>query len=197
MNIVQKEGVRVNRVVTSKDAILKVCREMVSQEGLSALNMRSVAQSCQVALGSLYNYFPSKDDLVTATIESVWQDIFRMDHCCKGNLPFPEYAAWIFDSVRRGTEQYPNFFMAHSLSFASSGKNKARETMNQYLSHIKKGMADALHDDSNVKTNAFTDVFTESDLIDFILNNLLMQLMQTKGDCAVLLEIIRRTIYKD
>ena len=42
-------------------------------EGLDSLNMRSVARACQVALGSLYNYFPSKDDLLLATVESVWR----------------------------------------------------------------------------------------------------------------------------
>ena len=70
--------IAVNTVVTSKEAIMKTCRDMVSERGLSALDMRSVAKACHVALGSLYNYFPSKDALVTATIESVWQDIFHM-----------------------------------------------------------------------------------------------------------------------
>ena len=78
-----------NTAVTSREAILTVCRELVSRQGLDSLNMRSVARACQVALGSLYNYFPSKDDLLLATVESVWQDIFHMDGLPDQDLSFP------------------------------------------------------------------------------------------------------------
>lgn len=60
--------------VISRDAILEASRGLLRERGWSALNMRSVAAECGVAVGSLYNYFPSKTELVMATVESVWQD---------------------------------------------------------------------------------------------------------------------------
>ena len=66
-----------NTSVTSEKDILEACRQLVSDKGLSFLNMRAVAKSCGVALGSLYYYFPSKNDLLIATIESVWEDILE------------------------------------------------------------------------------------------------------------------------
>ena len=186
--------IAVNTVVTSKEAIMKTCRDMVSERGLSALDMRSVAKACHVALGSLYNYFPSKDALVTATIESVWQDIFHMEQCCE-QKPFPEYVRWIFDSVRQGTREYPHFFTAHSISVASSAKEQARKTMEQYFSHMKAGMAQSLRADPAVRRDAFSAAFSESDLIDFVLSNLLTLLARQEDDCEVLLEVIRRVLY--
>lgn len=186
---------KINTVVTSKEAILKVCREIVSEKGLSALNMRSVAEACHVALGSLYNYFSNKDDLLIATIESVWQDIFHMNHKCRTDLSFSDYVLWIFESVQRGSREYPNFFTAHALSLANTGKNKAKDTMEHYFSHIKMGMAEVLHADKAVPADAFSDSFTESALIDFILTNILSLLIQKADDCGVLVEIIRRTLY--
>ena len=180
--------IAVNTVVTSKEAIMKTCRDMVSERGLSALDMRSVAKACHVALGSLYNYFPSKDALVTATIESVWQDIFHMEQCCE-QKPFPEYVRWIFDSVRQGTREYPHFFTAHSISVASSAKEQARKTMEQYFSHMKAGMAQSLRADPAVRRDAFSASFSESDLIDFVLSNLLTLLARQEDDCEVLLEV--------
>ena len=50
-----------NTIVTSKEAILAECRAIVMEKGISSINMRSVAAACGVAVGSLYNYFPSKD----------------------------------------------------------------------------------------------------------------------------------------
>lgn len=186
----------INTIVTSREAILKGCRDMVSEKGLSSVNMRSVAKRCGVALGSLYNYFSSKDELILATIESVWEDIFHMEDSCKTALPFVDYVNWIFESVRSGTEEYPNFFTAHSLSFASGEKDKAKNTMEHYFSHIKLGMTEALDSDVAVRKDAFSDSFSESDFLDFILTTLLTCLMQKKSDCALLLELIRRAIYK-
>lgn len=48
------------------------------KKGIAAVNMRTVASECGIALGSLYNYFSSKSELLSATIEAVWKDIFQM-----------------------------------------------------------------------------------------------------------------------
>jgi len=187
----------INTIVTSKGAILKACREIVAAEGLPALNMRAVARRCNVALGSIYNYFPSKDELVLATIGSVWQDIFHMDRqSCAVPADFPGYVEWIFKSVKDGTKEYPDFFAAHSLSFASAAKSKATDAMEEYFTHIKSGMAQALAADHAVRPDAFSPSFTAGAFIDFTFSSLLMLLVQQRDSCGTLLEVIRRTLYR-
>ena len=66
-----------NKIVTSKEEILQTSRKLIQQHGWSAVSIRSVAAACDVSVGSIYNYFDSKTDLVGATIESVWQEIFH------------------------------------------------------------------------------------------------------------------------
>ena len=78
-----------NPGVTSKEQILQVCRQIAAEEGLQAVSMRSVAGKCGVALGTLYNYYADKDELLIATVESVWQDIFHMDGLPDQDLSFP------------------------------------------------------------------------------------------------------------
>ena len=55
-----------NKSVTSRGDILRESRLLVMREGLGAVSMRSVARACGIAVGSLYNYFPSKDALIDA-----------------------------------------------------------------------------------------------------------------------------------
>ena len=74
-----------NKTVTTEQDILRVSRRMVLEEGILAFSMRSVAKACGVAVGSLYNYFPSKSRLLGATIESIWREIF---------LPFGQHEEW-------------------------------------------------------------------------------------------------------
>ncbi|MEI3425491.1 MAG: TetR/AcrR family transcriptional regulator [Christensenellales bacterium] len=66
-----------NTIVTSRAEILKASRELIRQEGWSAISIRSVAAACGVSVGSIYNYFDSKTELVSATVESLWEEIFH------------------------------------------------------------------------------------------------------------------------
>ena len=66
-----------NAVATSKEEILKTSRELIRQQGWSAINIRAVATACGVSVGCIYNYFDSKTALVSATVESVWYEIFH------------------------------------------------------------------------------------------------------------------------
>ena len=66
-----------NHIITSREEILHISRNLIKEKGWAAVNIRSVASACNVSVGSIYNYFHSKSDLVGATIESVWCDIFH------------------------------------------------------------------------------------------------------------------------
>jgi AcrR family transcriptional regulator len=42
--------------------------EQIAREGAAALSLRAIARSLKIAAPSIYNYFPDRDDLVTALI---------------------------------------------------------------------------------------------------------------------------------
>ena len=49
-------GILMNRVVTSKEEILQASRELLKEQGWTAINIRAVAAACHVSVGSIYNY---------------------------------------------------------------------------------------------------------------------------------------------
>lgn len=49
--------------------ILRASAQLASRGGFEAVQMREVAESSQVALGTLYRYFPSKVHLLVATMQ--------------------------------------------------------------------------------------------------------------------------------
>ena len=80
-----------NKAVTSKEEILEVSRKIAARDGITAVNMRTVAAECGIALGSLYNYFVSKAELLSATVEAVWADIFpvgKISEDCKNIVDY-------------------------------------------------------------------------------------------------------------
>lgn len=89
-----------NPAVTSKEMILGACREIIMKQGWAAINIRAVAAACDISVGSVYNYFDSKSDLVAAAVESVWCDIFHIPENQQVMDDFIKCVEWIFDSMR-------------------------------------------------------------------------------------------------
>lgn len=184
-----------NLTATSKEAIIYTCLKIVKENGLSAVNMRSVAKECNVAVGSIYNYFPSKSELLCGVIESVWKDIFHMSGQQFNFSDFTECLSWLFESVRKGGERYPEFFSMHTLGFAAEGKASGRLMMERYFFHLKQNLLKVLEKDSNVRPDAFDEVLTPALFVDYIFTIFISSLMDSKQNCDGLMVIIKRYLY--
>lgn len=94
---------------TSNSEIINACKEIFKEKGLNSLNMREVASRCNVALGSIYNYYPSKSMLLLDTIDSIWKEILHKFNF-EGNR-FDEKVRDLFYLIQEGSESYPDFLM--------------------------------------------------------------------------------------
>ena len=93
-----------NTVVTSRAAILEASRQLIREKGWAAVNIRSVAGACGVSVGSIYNYFNSKADLMAATVESIWCDIFHFSDEDAFDSFTECIRVGVYQSGKRGTE---------------------------------------------------------------------------------------------
>lgn len=185
-----------NKTVTSKDEIISISKGMIADKGMQSINMRNVAKQCGVAVGSVYNYFPSKNYLMIAVIDAIWKEIIQGISDFNPSLGFLENVEKLFYGVKSGEEKYPFFIGIHSLGVAKSGKDKGRETMNQYFESVKFDLLVSLQHDKRVKQNFFSDKCTQTDFVEFVFSNLISLLIRKKDSCDLLLEIIKGTIYK-
>lgn len=184
-----------NTVVTSEEEILKASRKLIQQQGWSAVNIRSVAAACGVSVGSIYNYFDSKAALVGATVESVWDEIFRRP---EDGTVFQDVQAciiWMYGRIAYGCEQYPGFFTLHSLSFMRGDKSDGKRRMQQTWQHILDRLCSVLKRDPKIRTDAFTEQFTVERFADVLFSLMLSALLRQDHDPTAVLEIVRRSLY--
>lgn len=184
-----------NTIVTSKESILNVSRELIKTKGWTALNIRTVASVSGVSVGTIYNYFRSKSDLVAATVESIWYEIFHFPEGPHAFDSFTDCIKWIFDSMEKGNETYPGFFSLHSMSFLGEEKSSGKQLMGKSWEHIKNQMRLVLINDKDIRRGAFDGVFTQEKFVDMIFSLILSALMQQDYSCSGIVEMIRRLLY--
>lgn len=184
-----------NKVVTSEAEIVDICKSIVVEKGLQAVSMRKVADKCNVAVGSIYNYYDSKESLIISTIESIWTEILHEIDFNYKTDSFIEYISKLFNQIHYGCKKYPNFFTLHALSFTKNSKEKGRQAMGNYFEGIKSNMLTSLKNDPNIKKDVFSNDFKEEEFIEFIFSNFIATLADSSKSIIFLLELIKKVIY--
>jgi len=64
-----------SRVIDNpKQLILSKAKEIIYNQGYHKLSMRDLSKACDIALGTIYNYYPTKKDLVVEMMTDYWQN---------------------------------------------------------------------------------------------------------------------------
>ncbi len=68
-------------------ALIKEARSMLLEDGGRALTIRNVAARCHVAVGTVYNYFGSKDELMAHVMLEDWRSALAAMHGATREAP--------------------------------------------------------------------------------------------------------------
>jgi len=82
-----------DRQVERREGVLRAAIELAAQGGYEGVQMRAVAERANVALGTVYHYFSSKDHLLAESLRE-WLDTFR-----RGIEANPVHGATTLDRV--------------------------------------------------------------------------------------------------
>lgn len=184
-----------NPMVTSKEKILAASKKLMLEQGWDAVNIRSVAAACGVSVGSIYNYYQSKADLVGAAVESVWREIFPISERELRSKSFLECIEWFFQSMEKGSRDYPGVFTLHSMGFLGGDKARGQQLMRAFWDHMKQTLYIVLVNDGNVCPGALQEPLTPETFIEIIFSLLISSMIKEEYDSAPVAELIRRSLY--
>lgn len=94
-----------------KEKIISATCEIIARGDYSGFSARQIASSCSIAVGTLYNYFPSMESLMVTIIGDEWcATLAEMDERCKEATSVAEGLDLILRGIRRFTEKYIKFW---------------------------------------------------------------------------------------
>lgn len=184
-----------NPMATSKENILQISRKLIQQNGWAGVNIRSVAAACGVSVGCIYNYFESKTDLLSATVESIWSDIF---HHPEDEAVFQDTLScvrWMYKQLEYGCQRYPGFFTHHALGFVQQDTADGKQQMQRAWQHILDALCTVLRNDARIRADAFTEEFTVEKFAEMLFSLMLSALVRQDFDPSTVLEIVQRAVY--
>lgn len=185
-----------NKVVTSKEHILEAAKEIAYSQGLSEISIRGVAGVCGVSVGSIYNYFPTKADLVMEVVGDFWKSVFHKDLGENvRNESFVEFFGQIYGEFYEYLKEFQENFLQQIASFSAADKQKGRAIEAQYMRHIQKGMGKVLSADPNIDQKIWTREFSQENFIAFVFGNMMMMLRNNQRDCGFFQQVLAKLLY--
>ena len=85
-----------------KDQILNAAEEVFNQKGLDNARMDDIAEETGLSKGTLYLYFKSKDDLIAAILDRIFQREFREFENVDLSTMSATDALWLFTDTLSG-----------------------------------------------------------------------------------------------
>ncbi len=79
----------ITRLAARHNSILVAARALASESGMAAVQIVPVAERAGIAAGTVYRYFPSKDDLVAALVAAISQEEIAAIHRAAAAAPGP------------------------------------------------------------------------------------------------------------
>lgn len=114
-----------------KDNILKRADELIELGEYDKFSIRSIAKDCSIGVGTLYNYFPSKDELLKAVIDKHWQAMLdSVDKRCATAATVTDGICYICEGLRDFSEKHTDFWITSIIgSYNHSACSEWKKTL--------------------------------------------------------------------
>lgn len=151
-----------------RETIVLEGRKLLSNKGYKELNVREIAKNCNIALGTFYNYFSTKDELILEIVREDWRRISDLierlkstDESCK------EKFRKIYLSLELFISSYISIFIAMAML-----QNYSHDHMSNDKFHLLYGKASELIDIEK-KKNLIHSPLSSYKLAQLIISNLI------------------------
>ena len=189
-----------NRPVISKEQILDAAYEIATTQGLGALSIRAVATACGVAVGTVYNSYPTKSDLVNDVVGRFWQRAFTdpMGACAASaseGCDFVAFCRQLAREMARALEEFRSDFLEGLTALDAYDLAVARRREAESFAHVRRGLQVALQQDAALDHTQLVGPLAPERLCDLVWETMVDAARQQKPLDETLFALLREALY--
>jgi AcrR family transcriptional regulator len=159
MFIKMLEVLNLSRIIENpRELILSEAKKMLYNEGYSRVSIRRIAKECGIAVGTIYNYFPTKKDLIIEMMTSYWEEFFYdIESIISSNEDFYIKLNKIFDILSAFIKRFKEVWLSDEIysspDYIESGLKKENIYIDKLIKVIKKLLEEDIYNrsDGNIK----------------------------------------------
>ena len=174
-----------------KETLLACANRIECSEGVGAISIRRLASEANIAVGTVYNYFDSKQEVLLSLTEEYWKDTLTQMHERISMERFSEQLGEIIAFLRSKMNDCAEILMR---SLHDDVKT-ARARMASMQRVLRKALVERIDRDKTIPQSVWTESFTKEAFADFVFTNILFLLQQKEERADLFLEIVTRTLY--
>lgn len=185
-----------NKPVITKQQVLDAAFELASTKGLSGLSIREVARSCDVAVGTVYNSYPTKSDLVNDVVGKFWNESLScFMPLAAANGDFVDLCRDLAAKLSVALEKFRNDWLAEVSTLNTHDLAAAHLREEACFAHIRKGLIYAIERDPRIVKERLEGPLAPEPLCVFVWASMLTSVKRGDFPCETLFELLRRTLY--
>lgn len=188
-----------NHAVASRERIRDAAFDLASSEGLAALSIRAVASRCNVAVGTVYNYYPTKSDLVNDVVAQFWRESFSGAMDILATDGPDDFLALCHDlslRLRRALERFRAEFLADLETLDAFDLAMARKREEESFAHVCAGLRTALLRDPAVREDRLTGPLAPEPLCALVWETMVTAARRGEDLDETLLALLRTALYE-
>lgn len=186
------------RSVITQEEILEKAYHLATTQGLQALSIRSVAAACDVSVGTIYNSYASKTDLINDVVGMFWQHAFTetMNMVTSHNdHDFIAFCTTLSTSLKRALAKFKKNFLSELSALGATDRFAAQKREQQSFIHAREGIKRALCNDPHIKQELLTGTLSPDSLSALIWEVMLDSARDTTSYDETLFALLKETLY--
>lgn len=188
-----------NKATITRQRILEAAYAMVKDVGPANISIRRVAATCGVSVGSIYNYFPTKADLVAETIWLFWHESLHREMFIVGSdEDFVTFCERLMGDLKHTLEAFRRDWLSQLASLDAESRTEVRRREEAAFDHIRRGLAMAIDRDDKMNAEALRAIAGDAaaeNLAALVWNTMISSLQHDDASCSALFALMRKALY--
>ncbi|MBA4348163.1 MAG: TetR/AcrR family transcriptional regulator [Clostridiales bacterium] len=174
-----------------RERLIKCAIRIEYSDGVDAINIRRLAAEANIAVGTVYNYFDCKQDVLLALTEDFWTTALEE---MKNNITEERFSiqiARILTYLHSKMDDRAVRLMKSLHNDVAAGRVRMMST----LRVLHQTLVERLKQDRNIRQNVWDEAFTMESFAEFVLMHLVLLLQQNETNANTFIQIIERVLY--